>query len=69
MMAPNNDLEPTKSQESRRVQAADQRSVALIHGLPECLKMVTSARTQFVADLNAALYDFLVSLDARSQRQ
>ena len=30
--------------------------------------MVTSARTQFVADLNAALYDFLVSLDTRSQR-
>ena len=58
----------TKSQDSRVFPAATQKIISLIQGLPECLKMITSARTQFIADLNSALLDFLLSIDTRAKR-
>ena len=59
----------TKSQDSRVMPvAATQKIISLIQGLPECLKMITSARTQFINDLNSALHDFLISIDTRAKR-
>lgn len=59
----------TKSQDSRVNQVAPtQRVIALIQGLPECLKMITSARTQFIADLNSAVHEFLLMNEIRAKR-
>ena len=59
----------TKSQDSRAIPVvATQKIISLIQGLPECLKMITSARTQFINDLNSALHDFLISIDTRAKR-
>ena len=62
----------TKSQDSRAIPGGtaptQQRIIALVQGLPECLKMITSARTTFINDLNTALLNFLLSIDTRARR-